>query len=240
MLQLEGCRNFRDLGGYPVDAGGATRGRRLYRADALGRLSAADRAVLVKLGVRTVIDLRDETELQRSPSVFPTDGIEYRWIPLLPPPVEELDIFAPRDEIMLCIVNERGAYLRDAIQALAEPGTLPAVFNCSEGKDRTGLLAAIVLAAVGVSRKAIADDYALSTRCLGESYLEEKRAFAAARGWDWDMHRHLWECPPALIERVLTEVDRRYGSVPAYLKHIGLVHDELARLRESLTVVGAG
>jgi protein-tyrosine phosphatase len=183
-LTLSGCVNFRDLGGYPGAEGRRIRWRRLFRADGLSRLDAADCALLADLGLTTVIDLRTLGEVEER-GRFPEDAfaVEYHHLPLTDvlPPTDELERY---DEPAFVTTRYRHLFtqgstsLSRAITVLAEPDALPAVFHCSAGKDRTGILAALVLGFLGVPREVIVEDYALSAEAMGALLERLKREYA--------------------------------------------------------------
>jgi protein-tyrosine phosphatase len=167
-LVLSGCSNFRDLGGYPTVDGRRTRWRQLFRADGLARLSDDDIAVLEGLGIVTVIDLRTDLEA-RSRGRFPgsMDGVSYHHLPLtdtLPGEEETPDWRRPGfvTARYLAMLSEGTEAVSAAVRLLADPRRRPAVFHCSVGKDRTGVLSALVLGFLGVPDEVIVDDYALS------------------------------------------------------------------------------
>ncbi len=180
-LELEGCVNFRDLGGYETRDGRFTAWRRLFRADGLNRLTDADHAVLVGLGVATVIDLRTVEEAEQR-GRFPVDAVPVTYVDLpltdvLPSPEElpewsEASYVASRYGKM---VEEGGPVLSAAIGVLATSGNLPAVVHCSAGKDRTGVLSALLLAFLGVPDETIVEDYVLSAAAM-ERLLERLKA----------------------------------------------------------------
>jgi len=171
-LPLAGCVNFRDLGGYAVGDGRHIRWRALFRADGLAGLDEDDCAQLAGLGLATVIDLRTQGEVETR-GTFPTEtfAVDYHHLPLTDvlPPTEDL---ARYDEPSFVtaryrqLFTEGSASLARAIRVLAEPDALPAVFHCSAGKDRTGVLAALVLGFLGVPQSVIVEDYALSAEAM--------------------------------------------------------------------------
>jgi protein-tyrosine phosphatase len=167
-LTFEGCFNFRDLGGYPTADGRRTRWRRLFRADGLSRLTENDMAAFASLGVVTVIDLRTDLEATTQ-GRFPgdVDGVSYHHLPLtdtLPGEEEtpDWDSAAFVSDRYLAMLSEGTATVSTALRLLADPGNQPAVFHCSVGKDRTGVLSALVLGLLGVPDEIVVEDYALS------------------------------------------------------------------------------
>ena len=133
------------------------------------------------------------------------------------------------------MLEERHARVRAVFEALLEPGALPALVQCYAGKDRTGMVVALILAAVGVPHETIAADYALSAACLGPAFVDESRAWFTARGWTWEEYAHLCGSPAELMLDVLAGVDKRYGGVRNYLDSIGVRSGDIEVLRERLT-----
>ncbi|MGI8491332.1 MAG: tyrosine-protein phosphatase [Acidimicrobiales bacterium] len=171
-IDLEGCFNFRDLGGY-VGAGGRTVSwQRLFRSDGLHRLTPVDLERLADLGLRTVIDLRTPDEVERRGRIeWPAGDLAYHHLPMIDvlPPSEEMpswispDFVAAQYRQML----QRGEpSIRQALLLLADPAKQPAVVHCMAGKDRTGILSALVLGLLGVSDDDIVADYTLSSAAM--------------------------------------------------------------------------
>ncbi|MDH6124542.1 tyrosine-protein phosphatase [Kitasatospora sp. GP82] len=164
-LTWDGCLNIRDLGGLPTADGGRTRRGAVIRADNLDRLTAEGRAALADQGVRTVVDLRNEEEYR--PLLPLPEGIDLVRVPL-----DQLagpawwERFGGLDGTPLSFLPYLD-HCPDAVQdvvsavALARPGAV--VVHCGAGRDRTGLAALVLLAAVRTEPGAIVDDYLLST-----------------------------------------------------------------------------
>ena len=166
-LQWDGCANVRDLGGLRTRDGDEIRRGAIVRADALDRLSAEGWAALEAHGVRTVIDLRNDDELAADvaprPAALttlhlPLDGVEdtafwqdWHGRPEFGTPI----YYRP----FLDHFPERTAAVFTAV-ARAEPGGV--AIHCGIGRDRTGLIAIMLLALAGVGPEEIAADYALS------------------------------------------------------------------------------
>jgi len=237
-LTLDGAHNVRDIGGYATVDGRQTRWNVLLRADNLHRISAADSALLRDYGLRTVIDLRRPTELAAAPNrLAQTSGIAYHHISLVgervldsaPPQLPEslLDIY-------LHIVDERQDVVAAALRTLTAPGAFPALVHCTAGKDRTGVLVALLLALAGVPADTIAADYALTAEYLGDAYFADARQRAAAAGFDWTAYQHLLICPPEFMHALLDHLGNRYGSVLDYVRTIGLSEADVTTLRNAL------
>jgi hypothetical protein len=172
-MPLVGAYNFRDLGGYPTVGGGVIRWKKLYRSDTLHDLSESDLVALRALDLRSIIDLRTTTELEttgRGPlqhepisylhvSVY-QEGTTNQATPW--PPLAELDLAFVYGR---WLESSPGAFV-EALNFLGDPGNYPAVFHCAAGKDRTGVLAALVLDILGVERSVIVEDYALTATRL--------------------------------------------------------------------------
>ncbi len=242
-LAFEGCVNFRDLGGYRTVDGRTVAWRRLFRADGLNKLTEADRDQLVGLGLATVIDLRTVDEAEQR-GRFPVDQVPVRYVDLpltdvLPataelPEWKEATYVASRYAAM---VTEGGPALASAIEVLASSGSLPAVVHCSAGKDRTGVVSALVLAFLGVPDETIVDDYALSAASM-ERLLERLKAeypdsvdevvrFAPA----------ILHVVPETMEEFLASLRSEYGTYDELAGSLG-VTGAMDRLRDTLLVDG--
>ena len=236
VLGLPGARNVRDLGGYPTEDGRRTRWRTLYRADSLHRLSPESQLALVASGVRTVVDLRRDDEVEESPNPFASsDDVRYVRISLQDEPLDALGGIASLKELYQSILEGRQSQIVDVFRALVAPGALPAVFHCTAGKDRTGIVAALLLGAVGVPEAHVVSDYVLSVDCLGDTFLDDARAFVAKRGWSWEQMGFLWSCTPDLILGALRHLGQRYDGTRPYLLAAGITESEIALLRRDFT-----
>lgn len=236
VLGLPGARNLRDLGGYPTEDGRRTRWRTLYRADSLHRLSPESQSALLATGVRTVVDLRRDDEVEESPSPFASsDDVRYVRISLQDEPLDKLGGMTSLEDLYRSILEGRRSQIVDVFRTLLNPGALPAVFHCTAGKDRTGIVAALALGAVGVPEAHVVADYVLSVDCLGDTFLDDARAFVAKRGWSWEQMGFLWSCTPDLILGALRHMDEQYGGTLPYLLAAGISEGEIAALRTYFT-----
>jgi protein-tyrosine phosphatase len=234
-IGLNGTRNLRDLGGYATANGRRTRWKTLYRSDCLDRVDSAGQALLVEAGLRSIFDLRDDSEVAARPNVFVGSAqVAYRRLPLFDGPLPEGEVPAIADGY-LRELDDRGQQLTAVVEAVLAPGALPGLIHCSGGKDRTGLVIGLVLHAVEVPDATIAEDYALSTVCLGPEYLEEQRRAVAERGLDWARWGMAFDAPPERMLKTLDYLVQKYGGGAAYLARYGITSEQIARLRELLT-----
>jgi protein tyrosine/serine phosphatase len=238
-LTLTGCVNFRDLGGYPGADGRSIRWRQLFRADGLTRLDEADCTQLADLGLATVIDLRTKGEVEER-GRFPQDAfeVEYHHLPLTDvlPPTEDLSRY---DEPAFVtsryqqLFSEGSSSLARAVRLLAEPGALPAVFHCSAGKDRTGILSALVLGFLGVPRHVIVEDYALSAEAMIALLERLKQEYAESVA---EVERYapaVISVAPETMAAFLDSLENEHGSFDDLARSLG-VTDAVLGLRAAL------
>jgi protein-tyrosine phosphatase len=231
-IDLPGVWNLRDVGGYPVAGGGEIRWRTLLRSDALHQLDGTGLAALRGLGVRTIVDLRTLPEAEMAPSAVAGLSARTTHISLLGGDLAALPLELAA--IYRYMINERGAAIADAVRVISAPGSVPAMVHCSAGKDRTGIVCALVLAAVGVPDDYIVADYALSSVYLDPQRTPSIGRLQASTGLGDEVTRALLGSPPALILDVLDRVRGRAGSAGGYLREHGLTEADLARLRAFL------
>lgn len=235
-IRLDGCVNFRDLGGYRTGSGDAVRWRRLFRSDDLDELSPHDVDVLrAGLGVRTVVDLRGAHEL-RTDAVHPLGGarVELVTAPFMvdgapeEPPNGALGL----SRRYLFLLEHAGAAVRTVFAAIADcPGGV--VVHCAAGKDRTGLAVAAVLGSIGVVDDDIAADYALTKPNL-DRIGERLRRMPAYDSWYRHVPRSNGEAHHATMVELLAIVRDRYGSMEGLVRHLGVEPATVGRVRAAL------
>jgi protein-tyrosine phosphatase len=250
-INLDGAVNVRDVGGLPLTDGGVTAGGRLLRADNLQELSAADVTRLVDdIGVTTVVDLRSTAELM-SEGPAPLDavaGVRHAHHPVVAELGAETDVMAdvllvrdhgdrsddedPLTGHYLGYLADRPAQVVAAVRSIAaSPGA--ALVHCAAGKDRTGMVVALTLSAVGVRREAVVADYVATGERVDAIIARLRRTAIYAA--DVDSKPATEHMPrPATMSQVLTHLDARYGGAAGWLAAHGFGDDELIRLRGRL------
>lgn len=234
-LALDGAYNIRDLGGYPTTSGCSIRWRTFLRADSLHKLTPPAQQALIDYGVRTVIDLRFDDECSAAPNVFAaSDQVTYRNISLLADaaPTAGRPMLPDLESIYKHILDARQLALKTVFAVMAADAC-PVLIHCTAGKDRTGVVAALLLGLAGVDHATIAADYALTTH-YAAPLLAELRAEAAAAGRDLSTIDPYLIAPPAAMLNTLIYLAEKYGGVPAYLRHIGLTDAQIVALRQQL------
>lgn len=233
-LPIKGTYNVRDLGGYAT-ATGQTQWRRILRADALHRLDAEGIETMLASGITTVIDLRHADELTHQPNPFAgLAGVAYHNVSLLdglaPSLMSEGDLLL---ELYKLALTQRQPALAQVLRIIADAPPGAVLFHCTAGKDRTGIVAALLLGLAGVEAGIIVEDYAL-TAALIAPIIADITAGAVARGADPVSFQRLLAAEPATMVATLAFIEAEYGSVPAYLASIGLDDATVERLRSRL------
>ncbi|MFC1420037.1 tyrosine-protein phosphatase [Streptacidiphilus cavernicola] len=238
-LPFDRLHNFRDLGGYRAADGRTVRWGRLYRSDSLGKLRDApeDRARFLALGVRTVIDLRYPWEIERGGRVPEQDGLAFHNLSIEHRPYDQAAIDPDVDPWRFLAdryteVAEDGAVeIRQALELIAAADDAPLVFHCASGKDRTGMIAALVLILLGVSEQDAAADYAL-TELARDRLLADFHAAHPEREQVWPS---FGRAPATAMELFLADLAAAHGSVHGYVvDRLGLDPAALTALRKNL------
>lgn len=235
-IEFANVCNFRDIGGYTAMDGRTVRWQRLYRADSLGLLAGDDLTAFQALRVRNVIDLRHQSEIDRNGRVPEAEGRHYHHLPIEGRPWD-VDSYDTRTDLArwladryLELSEDRVDNLRTALETIARADNAPVVVHCAAGKDRTGVITALVLALAGVSEDDIVADYALTG-------LSTERFIAGWRLRHGDVA--LWPgfglAPPDAMRFFLADLATRHGSVEKYVtQELALSADVVAELRAHL------
>jgi len=242
-LDWDGCLNVRDLGGHLTEDGGETRTGAVVRADSVRRLTDAGWQSLMEYGIRRIVDLRLASELEEdAPGEAPVEVVHVSFLEHVPLD-RQIEIFqrwidAPDDvsatrDGYLEMLDSYRKNVADAVAAVAGAPEGGVLIHCMGGKDRTGLLAALLLRLAGVPVADIAADYGLSAdniKPLWQQWVED-----AGDENERELRRRLSASPSEAMVQVLETLERERGSVRAYLLDAGVSEDDLdhalARLR---------
>lgn len=233
-IDLEGCLNFRDLGGYPTTDGRRVRWRRLFRSDALHLLTAADVARLRgELQVSDVVDLRSTAELtSEGRGLLEEAPVRFHHLPLFDGPVHA----GLREQTADITLADRYWFLAElakdpiarVLRALADaPGA--AIYHCAAGKDRTGVISAILLGLLGVRREVIVADY-VATRENLEAIVDRLMALEGYQQMLANLPPDTLHAEPDTMIAFLERLHDRYGSMRKYARAAGLGDDAIDRL----------
>ena len=238
-IGFEACFNFRDVGGHETHDGRRLKLGAVYRSDSLHRLTPADLETAARLGVRTVIDMRSSGDVQRHGRYAGADDIAYHHLPWYEDDTRPFELSKPGDpapDVARTYVDMTAA-CKDAVaaafQALADEEHA-IVVHCVAGKDRTGIVAALLLSILGVPDASIVHDYQLTDgaaarmRAWAEVHSPEVVSEIETTP-DWVLR-----APATTMEAFLRLVRDDYGSVEALLTHLGIHEITTSRLRRRL------
>ncbi len=220
ILHLEGTHNVRDLGGLETGPNTRTVSGRFLRADSLHDLSVGAQMMLLESGLKTVIDLRSPKELERFPNPFADhDEVNYLNVSLFGSLFESEDanaIMPSLEGIYVSALEMCRPAIRTVLETMANSESLT-LFHCTAGKDRTGIIAALLLANAGVPDEAIAEDYAL-TENLAKPMLERLLEEGVNDGMERESYSKLLTAQASTMHATLGYLEGRFGGVQNYLK----------------------
>jgi protein-tyrosine phosphatase len=249
LVALEGALNWRDLGGYRTADGHVTKWDRIYRSDGLDQLTDADVDVVAELGISLVIDFRVDREVDEYPSrLVGHPEVRCQRLPIGGDEVEGrsiLEVIKAGDLRSYTVEDMAATYERllenfaptfgEVITHAADPANHPMVFHCTAGKDRTGLMAMLLLGARGVSDDDIVADYELTTQYRSNRRLEILGPEIEKAGVDLETVRpYLTAFAPVMVATI-ERLDRDYGSIEDFLiARAATDSGTLSRLRDAL------
>jgi protein tyrosine/serine phosphatase len=242
-IPLENVFNLRDIGGYPTSQGTHVVSGRLFRADGLNQLSDGDAERIKTLGIRTVIDLRTHSEREKygtAPShLFDATVVHLPLIAELWPtftPDDDHDPIAYLIERYHEMTVEGAPALARLVDLVAlHPDSVPLVFHCSAGKDRTGVAAALILGLLGVADDVIAADYAHSSLAMADLVAWVRANHPDSANTMSDQPKTFLECPAEAMAGFLDQLAGKFGSMEGYAESIGITAATSHQLRDTFT-----
>jgi protein-tyrosine phosphatase len=243
-LRFEGLQNFRDMGGYATGRGATTKWGQIFRADSLHKLTPADLLAFEHLGMKTVFDLRSDEEIGRHPN--PLESIQLAIVgrpragDAPPSALEGLDAGSDGERMLrdlyIGMLEHSATLFGRLISGLTEPDCLPAVFHCHAGKDRTGMVAALLLIALGVDRETVLDDYELTRRYRKFEHQTDSFERLVGIGLSPEAAAGVLTAPRWAMSDALDALDGSYGGIEPYLTGpAAMTTSDLERLRDLLT-----
>ena len=243
-IPFKGVTNFRDIGGYRTRSGAWTCWGLVFRADALHDLSPEDRVLYDQLAIAAVYDLRGEVERDERPNPLPSTHLAILSRPAdsdRPAPLASATTQTDGERILrdlyVGLLEHAALQIGELFTALADDNGLPAVIHCHAGKDRTGLVAAVLLDALGVERSTILDDYELTARYRRRTHQDSSYGRLIESGMSQEAAAGVLTTPRWAMQQALEELERRYGGVDNYLQGpAGMQSEQLRMLRQRLLV----
>lgn len=235
--------NFRDLGGYPARDGYIVAWRRLFRSGEFRNMTGNDLNRLTgEIGLATVVDLRSDFEVKRQGTGLPADSnIKYYNVSFITdddqPEAEQkrYRTFTNMGEFYLEFIRYKGfgGSIVQALEVIAEPDNHPLVFHCAVGKDRTGILAAVLLSVLGVADEDVIEDYTLSDQYMNALREQLKKADDIPDDVKI-LPDFFWRASPESMSLFLATLRHEYGSVRSYLEKQGAGSSLVERLEKAL------
>ena len=245
-VEFEGTNNFRDMGGYPVGSDSIVRNGLLYRSDQLGNFTVADQQYFSDLGIKTVIDLRRQSERDEIMDNIEDASVNQIWLPVV---AEGADVTNLRREVEAGTIDAEQArqYLISAnrhfvgihspvyerfMDILLDEQAYPIVFHCSAGKDRAGFAAALALWALGADDQTVMHDYLATNHCTAD-YVD---GLVDGLGDRWNVKatpeavRTLMQVQEEFLQAAIDAADAQYGGIQQFIDR-GLRFDDSKRQR---------
>ncbi len=235
-ISLDGAVNFRDQGGYPTTDGRTVKWRRLFRSDSPSTLTESDvRTITGTLGIKSVVDLRSSNGvLDDGRGLLALSGLGYHNYPFLErrgiePPTSGDQSEERLSNIYQWMLQNSGTLIAQAFTALAQDLNQPAVFHCSAGKDRTGILGATILTVLGVSREDVVADFLMTNEVIDGILARIKKM----PGFESSTREGIMAPQPA-IEKFLDVTQSDFGGSETYLLHHGVQQSIIDDFRDSM------
>jgi protein-tyrosine phosphatase len=242
-ITFDSISNFRDLGGYKASRGQTVAWRRLFRSGDLRNMTRRDFTILrEEIGLTSVIDLRSNIEIEKQGvGTLSESGIKYYNVSFISDGGDKeanerrYKECSNMGEFYLQLVRQKefGKRIIEALEVIAKPENHPLVFHCAIGKDRTGILAAILLSVLDVADEDIIEDYSLSTpymeKLLSSIDTEPKMAEAVK-----NLPRYFWDAAPESMVLFLSTIRKEYGSARGYLESLNSESSLIERLEKAL------
>ncbi|MBT3319804.1 MAG: tyrosine-protein phosphatase [Clostridia bacterium] len=234
IVKLEKALNFRDLGGYESSLGGTVKSGKLFRSDSLANLSDADIDIIIGKGIRTAIDLRTDFETSRGENRLKSaDGATYYNISLMDN-VHSNDYASfekkmPKSmkALYLDLLDNSAEAIIMIFDTILRRSANGVVFNCTAGKDRTGVIAALILDLMGVSHHNIVENYTATQQLMEPVFESVMKHYKDSTGRE--MPKYLLEARRESIVAFMSHLHNKYNGARDYLLDNGFGEEKIAR-----------
>ena len=235
-IPIPGAHNVRDLGGYRTAGGAIIPWRRFIRADSLHRIDDTGIDRLMREGLRTVIDLRSPAEAADAPNPLRRlADVDFHNLPVfdeLAPAAlgqRKPDLDDPLLDFYLTALHTRHDAFREIFAAMAEAKQGAIIFNCTAGKDRTGLIAALLLSLADVTREDVIADYVLTAKLIPD-LVAEFLELSRQSGGDVQSYARMLRSPPRTMAAALDALEDGFGGARGYLEYSGVPDGQVSRI----------
>ncbi len=240
---LSGQHNFRDLGGIPSAHGGRIKPRILFRSGDLHSISDQDVNLLENIGLAMILDFRSQKEREKRPNRKIPTVKETILLPIHDAPREMASDYVRQNNVeglKLILIHEYSriiqnyvAEYRQFLYELTYNPNIPLVFQCSAGKDRTGLATLFLLTALGVEKDEILQDY-YATNYYAQAHAIEIIGILNKDGYHGEIMQPLLEVRPEYLNAALSEIHRSFQSLDNFV--FGILQADAKKLRERFLI----
>ena len=252
-LRLKGAPNFRDLGGYTTSDGRKVKSGRVFRSEGLNQLATEDYAALHELGIQLICDLRSDYERASKPTMWPQHlmprtlvmdvnadlraGKSDLWEMLRTDPTER-GVLAMMMHVYKFVPDALGKHLGKFFKAVVDEEQLPLILHCSAGKDRTGVLSAVLLMTLGVPRETAVADY-MKTHEYRDAVKLKKKVVELmlpilGTAPPEDVVEIMAGVHPDYLNASFNTIDTQYGSITRYMESAGVTSAQIDKFRSMM------
>lgn len=250
ILNVDGAKNLRELGGYETADGRRVKWGVLYRSDNLGELTSKGKAALSALNLKAVTDLRSDPEREEAPDRLPDQSppIAYSVLPINDEPVDIKALSRKiikgeiKEEELMVLLDHRRFITNPAhrkswgdwVKALEDDANTPHLFHCTSGKDRAGYGAAITLLTLGVPKETVKKDFLLSNAVYADYIDKNIKKIDRFVGKDanTDLIRKVMGVSEETIDATFAQMETDYGSIDGFIENgLGIDAETRARLQ---------